>query len=409
MDFDYSADSSPSTSSRNNNNMTSTNNVAAGAANRKRKHEVSQGPSESSQVDGISPNSPSRPNSSASGEANSDSRSDLNGGDDCVIVNEVNGKPSKFNDDLLCEHGNLTFAVKRVWLHRWEWEMLRSNYADYFEAIPCSTLECSECVDNYFSARTEQATCLSLLEAIQNEILKTMRVLCPKFVQKICKPSRTKTNIEIPRICQECLLCEHNAPYMVLDEQESEKCSAGFPITYEEWNDLLRVYAKHSPSYPRPVEIKLAPNGNYDFFCAICNMQHLEEEDNKRYCYPEGGDIYIKLQGDGGEEQETKTQLASVTTRRLAAKNLLKFKMTSCSKVIDLKLKVYEQIKQSPADQLIYLSQIALEDSQTLESARVEANNVDNPLILIVQQRMETSTGEPRQLEKGFRDTALSI
>uniref|UniRef100_A0A915E6L8 Uncharacterized protein n=1 Tax=Ditylenchus dipsaci TaxID=166011 RepID=A0A915E6L8_9BILA len=69
--------------------------------------------------------------------------------------------------------------------------------------------------------------------------------------------------------------------------------------------------------------------------------------------------------------------------------------MTSCSKVIDLKLKVYEQIKQSPADQLIYLSQIALEDSQTLESARVEANNVDNPLILIVQQRMENSTESP--------------
>uniref|UniRef100_A0A915EBW6 Uncharacterized protein n=1 Tax=Ditylenchus dipsaci TaxID=166011 RepID=A0A915EBW6_9BILA len=73
--------------------------------------------------------------------------------------------------------------------------------------------------------------------------------------------------------------------------------------------------------------------------------------------------------------------------------------MTSCSKVIDLKLKVYEKIKQSPADQLIYLSQIALEDSQTLESARVKANNVDNPLILIVQQRMETSssTGEPEE------------
>uniref|UniRef100_A0A915E7J4 USP48 domain-containing protein n=1 Tax=Ditylenchus dipsaci TaxID=166011 RepID=A0A915E7J4_9BILA len=163
--------------------------------------------------------------------------------------------------------GNLTFAVKRVWLHQWEWEMLRTNYTDYFEAIPCSTPECSD--------RTE-----SLLEAIQNEILKTMRsierrrnwqpqelgiiytrVLCPKFVQKICKPSRTKTNVEIPRICQECLLCEHNAPYMVLDEQESEKCTAGFPITYEEWNDLLRVYTKHSPSYPRPIEIKLATNG----------------------------------------------------------------------------------------------------------------------------------------------------
>uniref|UniRef100_A0A915D726 Uncharacterized protein n=1 Tax=Ditylenchus dipsaci TaxID=166011 RepID=A0A915D726_9BILA len=61
MDFDYSADSSPSTSSRNINNITSTNNVAAGAANRNPKHEVSQEPSESSHVDAISPNSPPDP------------------------------------------------------------------------------------------------------------------------------------------------------------------------------------------------------------------------------------------------------------------------------------------------------------------------------------------------------------
>uniref|UniRef100_A0A915D5C7 USP48 domain-containing protein n=1 Tax=Ditylenchus dipsaci TaxID=166011 RepID=A0A915D5C7_9BILA len=100
-----------------------------------------------------------------------------------------------------------------------EWEMLRSNYADYFEAIPCSTPECSECVDNYFSARTEQATCLSLLEAIHNEILKTMRsidmrrnrqpqelgivytrVLCPKFVRKICKPSRWVYRVGLGKI-----------------------------------------------------------------------------------------------------------------------------------------------------------------------------------------------------------------
>uniref|UniRef100_A0A915E5U9 USP48 domain-containing protein n=1 Tax=Ditylenchus dipsaci TaxID=166011 RepID=A0A915E5U9_9BILA len=321
MDFEYSADSSPSTSSRNNNNIANINNIASNAVNRKRKHELSQEPSECSHIDGISPTL-LQTNSSASGEANSDSRSDLNGNDDCVIVNEVNGKPSKFNDDLLCEHGRKPdFCRQKGVVAPMGVGMLRTNYTDYFEAIPCSTPECSECVENYFSDRTKQATCLSLLEAIQNEILKTMRsierrrnwqpqelgiiytrVLCPKFVQKFA--SRLD-----PRICQECLLCEHNAPYMVLDEQESEKCTAGFPITYEEWNDLLRVYTKHSPSYPRPIEIKLATNGNYDFFCAICNMQYLEEEDNKRYCYPEGGDIYIKLQGDGGEEQETKPHL----------------------------------------------------------------------------------------------------
>lgn len=84
--------------------------------------------------------------------------------------------------------------------------------------------------------------------------------------------------------------------------------------------------------------------------------------------------------------------------------------MSSSERISDLKLRIYEQIKQSPIDQLLYLNDNVLEDEQTLEDSRVEANNVDNPIILIVQQCVEVNTsGELRQLEKGFRDTALAI
>lgn len=85
--------------------------------------------------------------------------------------------------------------------------------------------------------------------------------------------------------------------------------------------------------------------------------------------------------------------------------------MSSSEKISDLKLRIYEQIKQSPIDQLLYLNNSVLENEQTLEDAKVEANNIENPIILIVQQSFDiiNASGEPRQLEKGFKDTALAI
>lgn len=82
--------------------------------------------------------------------------------------------------------------------------------------------------------------------------------------------------------------------------------------------------------------------------------------------------------------------------------------MRSSEKVIDLKLRLYEKTSQySPIEQLLMKDNVALENDQTLEDAKIVANNRDDPLILIVQQRMDSSN-EPRPLEKGFRDTALS-
>ena len=61
--------------------------------------------------------------------------------------------------------------------------------------------------------------------------------------------------------------------------------------------------------------------------------------------------------------------------------------MRSTQTITDLKLQLMQKTKQSPNDQLLYLNNKALESDQTLEAARVAANNFDNPLVLIVQQR----------------------
>ena len=61
--------------------------------------------------------------------------------------------------------------------------------------------------------------------------------------------------------------------------------------------------------------------------------------------------------------------------------------MRSTETITDLKLQLMQKTKQSPNDQLLYLNNEALESDQTLEAARVAANNFDNPLVLIVQQR----------------------
>lgn len=93
--------------------------------------------------------------------------------------------------------------------------------------------------------------------------------------------------------------------------------------------------------------------------------------------------------------------------------------MSSDQTVHDLKLRLYERIKQSPVDQLLYRNGQVLEGDLTLQLAEVPFNNVDNPLILIVQQGNRDDIADTllgnnaggnaqRPLEKGFKDTALS-
>ncbi|KHN71443.1 hypothetical protein Tcan_02265 [Toxocara canis] len=82
--------------------------------------------------------------------------------------------------------------------------------------------------------------------------------------------------------------------------------------------------------------------------------------------------------------------------------------MSSTDTVLKLKLKIYEKIGQMPNDQLIYMNERLLCDTETLGQARIDPHELAvHPLTLIVQYMGDIQT-EPRRLERGFADTALS-
>lgn len=388
-----------------------------------------------------------------------------------IIDEEVNTKqkPPRFNEDLLCKHGDLSYKTKRVWLTKQSWSILANNFVDICEPIPCSTPECKECIDEYKNLQEVRDSNLNQLQALTNDIKLLINklavrkwepdelghiwkyVLCREYVNKmrnIYARSKQRQVVEIPKICQECLLCQHGRPYLVLcdgnDNTEASITSGGIsdigsnrrdqtsdiiPLFEAEWDELVTKYQKHVPEHPPPQPILLQKNGQYEQFCDECHSQHNMNIETRRYIYPEGADIYVKFKEDESEEQlQARNAIVSnstltMTTRRVTQKNIIKVKMHSDQTIMDLKLALMSKTKQSPNDQLIYLNNCALDNALTLEEARVASNNSDNPLVLIVQHRTDDSdcggsandgatqqnrVEKNRRLEKGFRDTALS-
>ncbi|VDO51018.1 unnamed protein product [Onchocerca flexuosa] len=159
-------------------------------------------------------------------------------------------------------------------------------------------------------------------------------------------------------------------------------------------------------------------------FCDECFRQQQLQVEHQRFVYENGAEIYVKLKSDKNDEP-VKTANGDLiapfnatpslirperhaTTRRAVAKCSMVFKMTSLNTIHQLKIKIYQKTGQLPNDQLIYMKERLLNDSDTLEEARVDPQElIETPLTLIVQQPTDIPT-EPRQLERGFADTALS-
>ncbi|KAI1723360.1 ubiquitin carboxyl-terminal hydrolase domain-containing protein [Ditylenchus destructor] len=361
----------------------------------------------------------------------SENQNDLNGdameegGEEDYIADEA---PQKFNEDLLCEHGNLTYTVKRVWLTKEEWDQLKKGFVNFVEAFPVSEDECVQCTQKFINAQYEKNVCKNVLDAINSNILKLVRqierrktweaeqlgimydkILCANFARKVIKNAKSKVNVEIPRICQDCIICQHGNPYLFPDPH-NENCLA-IPVTSEEWNQIVEAYTRTVPEYGTAHVIKLTEQGQPEDFCEDCFAEYSMVENSKRCEYTNGADIYVKLQEDVNGEQVVKAAPSAMTTRRLAtklaSKNVYKFRMSSDDRVVDLKLKIYDRIQQTPSDQLLYWDGNVLDNETTLGSVRVPANNAEQPLILIVQQRIDTLSGETRKLEKGFEGSTL--
>ncbi|KAI1722926.1 ubiquitin carboxyl-terminal hydrolase domain-containing protein [Ditylenchus destructor] len=402
---------------------------------RPRKRKLSQengnSVSENNQQESMEECEPLSVNSDPVAGPSSENQNELNG--DAMEEGDaenyaVDEAPQKFNEDLLCEHGNLTYTVKRVWLTKEEWNQLKGSFENFIEAFPVSEDECAICTQKFINAQEEKNVCKNVLDAINSNILKLVRqierrktweaeqlgimydkILCANFTRKVIKNAKSKVNVEIPRICQDCILCQHGHPYLFPDAQ-NENCLA-IPVTSEEWNQIIEAYIRTVPEYGTAHVIKLTKCGQLEDFCVDCYNDYFTAENSKRFEYPNGADIYVKLQDDVNGDQEVKAAPSVMTTRRLATKlalkNVYKFRMSSDDRVSDLKLKIYERIQQTPSDQLLYWDGNVLDNETTLGSVRVPANNGEQPLTLIVQQRIDTLSGETRKLEKGFEGSTL--
>ena len=77
----------------------------------------------------------------------------------------------------------------------------------------------------------------------------------------------------------------------------------------KEWTQLVEAYRRHVPEHPEPPPIFFQENGQLNKFfkiftkikgqfmefCDECFVQHNMVEEEKRYIYPEGADIYVKM------------------------------------------------------------------------------------------------------------------
>uniref|UniRef100_A0A183BMW3 ubiquitinyl hydrolase 1 n=1 Tax=Globodera pallida TaxID=36090 RepID=A0A183BMW3_GLOPA len=100
------------------------------------------------------------------------------------------------------------------------------------------------------------------------------------------------------------------------------------------------------------------------------------------FFYPDGASIYIELKKELDHEIMDAWVGAYVHRGKNPAK-LLKIKMCSDETIDDLKVRIFETIRHPPVIQLLYRERQILEGSQTLESAKVPGNNVNNLLIRV--------------------------
>ncbi|VDN57650.1 unnamed protein product [Dracunculus medinensis] len=365
-----------------------------------------------------------------------------------------------FNGDLLCPHGNFDFESwktkeRRIVVDKSEWQYLVNRIFDrnqlYYisvDELPCSICEmqfkailCSKFFDlwyklSFFQCRIDdnegKERRVKEIKLAIGDLIRSVarrksdialynnqyeRAVCKNFLRKMIARFRSHNRcLNTPTICQECILCsEHGMPNAPLDTE-----SLAVPVTLKEWQKILSALNIEEED---AMEIKIN-NGRFESFCDFCFHQEQMKMDNQHFVYEKGAEIFVKLKNDQNDEPAVKStgvsedflasssispkSIRAAVTRRALAKNSMKFWMNSSNTIWELKLKIYAHTGQLPNDQLIYLKDRLLNDNDTLEQSRVDPRELlQSPLVLIVQQPVGTPD-EPRQIERGFADTALS-
>ncbi|VDK68687.1 unnamed protein product [Onchocerca ochengi] len=387
-------------------------------------------------------------NTQASLENNIQSRNTLQEDLDCTQSDDEDEEERSsvvFNGDLRCEHGLLDYECwmtneRRIVVDENEWKQLTAEIfePDHLWCVSVDEFPCSICKSGYLYKRDDWEETLRRMKEIRlaiGELIRTAvrrtiavksstpqiyeRVICRNFLKNMISRFKSRVrNPTIPTICQDCMLCsQHRKPCVLIDNTEG----LAVPLTLEEWEKILTAMQIGEDDVKL---ICLDNKGVCEMFCDECFRQQQLQVEHQRFVYENGAEIYVKLKSDKNDEP-IKTANGDLiapfnatpslirperhaTTRRAVAKCSMVFKMTSLNTIHQLKIKIYQKTGQLPNDQLIYMKERLLNDSDTLEEARVDPQELtETPLTLIVQQPTDIPT-EPRQLERGFADTALS-
>ncbi|WKX89009.1 hypothetical protein Q1695_008565 [Nippostrongylus brasiliensis] len=334
----------------------------------------------------------------------------------------------EFNSELRCEHGGVNLDEFRQAVSPEEWEQLSS----YFDrnttfVVRCDEPICRNCEQEFNEqqwGKQELKESLRDLRGRIGDLLREIdrrrpseeeygtvysRGICSRFLAKLNSTIRARTSsLVLPMICQECVMCSHGLPNVGL------ACDIGnvhvVALTEEEWirlcGEIATGLGTNESEAPKPIVI--GERGRIENMCEGCFGERLEALNIQRYVYDDAF-IYVALSEDGAI-----TSPLPKTTRRTQKNKCFKVKMSSKDTIKDLKIQLYKQTGQTPNDQLLYreLGGSLLDSDTTLFDARIEKNNVDQPLILIAQSittvPVKYDEQQTRAPERGFIDTALA-
>uniref|UniRef100_A0A1I7U4Y9 ubiquitinyl hydrolase 1 n=1 Tax=Caenorhabditis tropicalis TaxID=1561998 RepID=A0A1I7U4Y9_9PELO len=334
----------------------------------------------------------------------------------------------EFNAELRCTHGGINYSQFRHSVSPEEWSRLAVYFDECFE-VKCSENVCDECRQMEVDAQHGSDNMRQLVREMRRRINDTLKAvesrgeeeesirygICSAFIEKLKRLSNRQSTSP-PTICQECLLCQHQLPFKGFLNSENPKDPHVIGVTEEEWNtfvveirNLEEAGDEHAQlADPHPIHIE---NGRIRDLCDRCHEQHIKFTEEQKYMF-DNENIYVKLVNPVDEDD---VQKANGKARRGRAKNMYSIKMSSSSKLMELKVQLYDKTHQLPNDQLLYRTvggeclDVA-QNQKTLFELRIAPNNNDNPLILIAQQftasTQSDETGD-RAPERGFDDTAL--
>ncbi|CEF65427.1 Ubiquitin carboxyl-terminal hydrolase 48 [Strongyloides ratti] len=327
-----------------------------------------------------------------------------------------------FNETLKCQHGNLSTIKKRTYITENEWNQLVKPFADFY-AVPYQTPECCECIEIQNMEESKRQDYISKIYSIKKTLGPTLKTIenrnimenessfslgiCKQFLKNLINFRNYDKVDEITGICQECVLCEdHNMPYLSPEMKKYSQMLA--PVNENEWNFIQETISNFGFDInSKKIFLNREETINSYEFCNDCNNKALEDQENSKYIYPDGGSIFVRIVKDDNNCDKNEVSRFG----RRSKKNELSIKMFSTETIYDLKIRIANEIRCDVFSLSIFNGGKELNNTSTLEQSKVPQNNEDYPLQAIVYATngsQETVCNE-RPIEKGFRDTVLGL